>query len=49
MPHVNIREVVVRDAIKHGDIIIGHIPGPLNTADALEMHDGAHFKDFVRA
>ena len=47
MRHVNIREVAVRDAIKHGDIVIGHIPGPLNPADAFtkEIRDGAHFKD----
>ena len=47
MRHINIREVAVRDAVKFKEITIGHIPGPLNPADAFtkEMRNDAHFRD----
>ncbi|MGL4351401.1 MAG: Ty1/Copia family ribonuclease HI, partial [Plesiomonas shigelloides] len=47
MRHINIREVAVRDAVKFNEITIGHIPGPLNPADAFtkEMRNDAHFRD----
>jgi hypothetical protein len=47
MRHINIREVTIRDALKSDEITIGHIPGPLNPADAFtkEMRDQTHFCD----
>ena len=45
MRHVNIREVAVRNAIKHGELTLSHIPGELNPADLFtkEMKDKRHF------
>lgn len=45
--HLNIREVAMRDTVKHGDVVLGHIPGVPNFADVFtkEMKDEAHFCD----
>ena len=49
--HLNIREVAIRDAVRFGDVLLGHIPGPINLADIFtkEMSDLTHFLDLRAA
>jgi hypothetical protein len=43
--HVNLREVAIRDSLRDGAIVLGHIPGKLNPSDLFtkEMKDATHF------
>ena len=47
--HVNLREMLVREAQRLGYIHVMHVPGKLNIADILtkEMKDDSHYRDMV--
>ena len=47
MRHYNIRENCVREAIKFKEILVSHIPGPLNPGDIMtkEHKSDDHFRD----